>query len=298
MRPTPQPAPGQRQAGSSYDDQALQHRESGENFPVALRLLPRRHRDHLHAVYAYARTVDELGDSYAGDRTAALKELAADVDVLFGGGEPGQPVLRQLAPTVRARGLSKEPFVALIEANLQDQTVSRYATFAQLRDYCGLSADPVGRIVLEVFGQATPGTIARSDEVCTALQLLEHWQDVAEDRKAGRVYVPQEDLVEYGVDERELDASVAGPRLRELMRFEIERAAQLLAAGSSLVGLLRGWCRVAVAGYIAGGQATVVALRQTDGDVLSATARPSRPGTAARALGLLGPGLLRSRVVR
>ena len=272
---------------SSTGEEALRTRENAENFPVALRLLPRRHRDHLHAIYGYARMVDEIGDAYAGDRTARLHELAADLRTIWSGGQPSDAVLRRLAPTVRDRGMSAEPFERLIEANLQDQVVSRYETFADLRAYCALSAEPVGRMVLEVFGQATPEAIARSDQVCTALQLLEHWQDVGEDRRSGRVYLPQEDLRRYGVAEHDLDQQSAGPQLRELMRFEIERAGGLLDEGTAIVRQLQGWGKVSVAGFVAGGQATVSALRQTGGDVLGRSARPSRRTTAIRAVGLL-----------
>jgi squalene synthase HpnC len=271
----------------STGEEALRTREHAENFPVALRLLPRRHRDHLHAIYGYARMVDEIGDAFTGDRTARLLALAADLGTIWSGGQPSDAVLRRLAPTVRDRGMSAEPFERLIEANLQDQVVSRYETFDDLGRYCALSAEPVGRMVLEVFGQATPETIARSDQVCTALQLLEHWQDVGEDRRAGRVYLPQEDLRRYGVVEHDLDQRSAGPQLRELMRFEIERAAGLLGEGTAIVRQLQGWGKVSVAGFVAGGQATVSALRQTGGDVLGRSARPSRRTTAIRAVGLL-----------
>jgi squalene synthase HpnC len=285
-------------AGSSLDEVAWRARENGENFPVALRLLPRVHREHLHNVYAFARMVDEIGDSFPGDRSARLQEVAADLGTIWEGGQPIDHVLRRLAATVRARGLSAEPFRRLIDANLKDQVVSRYTTFVELRDYCRLSADPIGRMVLEVFGQATPETIARSDEVCTALQLLEHWQDVAEDWRAGRVYLPQEDLRTYCVDEHDLDQPAAGPQVRSLMRFEIERAAELLGKGSAIVGHLRGWGRISVTGFVAGGQATVSALRRTRGDVLSRSAQPSRTTTAVRIVSLLAAGATRRRAAR
>jgi squalene synthase HpnC len=272
---------------SPVDEGGWRIREKAENFPVALRFLPRRHRGHLHAIYAYARMVDEIGDAFAGDRTARLHELATDLRTIWSGDQPSDAVLQRLARTVHDRAMSPEPFERLIEANLQDQVVSRYQTFDDLRRYCALSAEPVGRMVLEIFGQATSETIARSDQVCTALQLLEHWQDVGEDRLAGRVYLPQEDLRRYGVGEHDLDQENAGPKLRELMRFEIERAAGLLGEGTAIVRQLQGWGRVSVAGFVAGGQATVSALRQTDGDVLGRSARPSRLTTAIRVLGLL-----------
>jgi squalene synthase HpnC len=272
---------------SSPDEGTLRTRENAENFPVALRFLPREHRDHLHAIYGFARMVDDIGDAFTGDRTARLHELATDLGRIWSGGQPSDAVLRRLARTVHDRAMSAQPFERLIQANLQDQVVSRYETFDELREYCVLSADPVGRMVLEVFGQVTPETIARSDQVCTALQLLEHWQDVGEDRRAGRVYLPQEDLRRHGVGEHELDQQSAGPQLRELMRFEIERAAGLLGEGTAIVRQLQGWGRVSVAGFVAGGQATVSALRETDGDVLGRFARPSRLRTASRAMRLL-----------
>ena len=272
---------------SSVDEGVWRIRENGENFPVALRFLPRQHRRHLPAIYAYARMVDEIGDAFTGDRTARLHALATDLGTIWSGDQPSDAVLQRLARTVHDRAMSTEPFERLIEANLQDQVVSRYETFDDLRRYCALSAEPVGRMVLEIFGQATPETIARSDQVCTALQLLEHWQDVGEDRLAGRVYLPQEDLRRYGVVEHDLDQENAGPKLRELMRFEIERAAGLLGEGTAIVRQLQGWGRVSVAGFVAGGQATVSALRRTDGEVLGRSARPSRLTTAIRVLGLL-----------
>ena len=179
---------------SSTGEEALRTRENAENFPVALRFLPRRHRDHLHAIYGYARMVDEIGDAFTGDRTARLHELSRGPRHDLGGRSAVGRRTAEAGPDGARPRMSAEPFERLIEANLQDQVVSRYATFDDLRGYCALSAEPVGRIVLEVFGQATPQTIALSDRVCTALQLLEHWQDVGEDRRAGRVYLPQEDL--------------------------------------------------------------------------------------------------------
>jgi squalene synthase HpnC len=258
-------------------------RERGENFPVVLRALPEDYRRDLHAVYAYARFVDEIGDSHSGDALARLAAVAADIERVWapepGGQEPVEPVLERLRTTVAARGLSAEPFRRLVAANVSDQEVSRYPTFDDLAGYCRLSADPVGRVVLEVFGQSTRETEELSDRVCTALQLLEHWQDVGEDRRAGRVYLPQEDLRAYAVTESDLDQRVAGAALRRLMCFEVDRAATLLAEGAGIVGRLHGWGRVSVAGYVAGGLATVDALRATGGDVLSRSARPTKVRT-------------------
>ncbi|MGB8960830.1 MAG: squalene synthase HpnC [Pseudonocardiaceae bacterium] len=257
-------------------DRALRRQQGAENFPVALRLLPAQLRTGLVAVYDVARVIDDLGDEAAGDRTALLTEFGRDLAKLWDGGPPKHAVLRQLAPVVASRGLDREPFERLIQANLVDQRVHRYATYAQLRGYCTLSADPVGRIVLALFDASTPTTTELSDRVCTALQLIEHWQDVAEDRRAGRVYLPQEDLAAFAVAETELAGTVASPALRRLMAFQITRAAELLDSGAPLIGLLHGWARLAVAGYLAGGRAALDALRRADGDVLAGPPRPRR----------------------
>lgn len=268
----------------------LVEREKSENFPVALAVLPRRHREALHAVYAFARTVDDVGDRSSGDRAALLHALDQQVTRTWAGEHLGDPVFDRLRSTVAGR-VPERYFHDLVQANLQDQVVSRYPTFDSLVGYCRLSADPVGRIVLAIFGQHAEPMLQLSDRVCTALQLLEHWQDVAEDRRAGRVYLPATDLLAYGVPDSDLLGTSATPALARLMRFEIERAAGILAAGTPLLGHLGGWAKVCTAGYVAGGQATVSALRRTGGDVLGRTGTPSRAGTAVRLLGLLAaPG--------
>jgi squalene synthase HpnC len=169
-------------------------------------------------------------------------------------------------------------------ANRQDQVVSRYQTFDELLAYCTLSANPVGRIVLRVFGALTPAREVLSDQVCTALQLAEHWQDVAEDFRAGRIYLPGEDLARFGVTEEDLAAPQASPQLRGLMAFEVERARQLLDKGAPLVGNLRGAARVAVAGYVAGGRAALAAIAGAGYDVLRVTPKPRRGRLVAEVL--------------
>jgi squalene synthase HpnC len=256
---------------------------SGENFPVALRLLPARHRRHLQAVYGYARAVDDMGDEAPpGERARLLDELEADLGRLyrFQGAAPGEPprlgVVRALAPVVAECAVPQQPFLDLIQANRQDQVVTRYATFGDLVGYCELSANPVGRIVLHVFGAVSPDRLVLSDRVCTALQLAEHWQDVAEDLRAGRIYLPAEDLSRFGVSEADLAADTASPEVRELMTFQVRRARELLDQGAPLIGNLRGAARVAVAGYVAGGRAALAAIAGAGHDVLRATPKPRR----------------------
>ena len=255
-----------------------------ENFPVALRLLPGRYRQHLTAVYGFARSADDMGDEAPPDeRLALLDELEADLGRLYqaGGEGPRLPVIQALGPAVAQCAIPAQPFLDLIQANRQDQVVTRYQTFEELLAYCRLSANPVGRIVLHVFGAATPPRERLSDLVCTALQLAEHWQDVAEDLRAGRVYLPDEDLAEHGVTEVDLAAPSASPQVRALIAVEVRRAAGLLDEGAPIVGTLRGFARAAVAGYVAGGRAALAAITASGCDVLAATPRPRKHRVAA-----------------
>jgi squalene synthase HpnC len=251
-------------------------RAEGENFPVASRALPRRVRAHMLSVYGFARLVDELGDSAPGDRLAALDWLERELQRTYDG-NPEHPLMARLAVTVRECALPREPFERLIEANRTDQSVSRYETWQQLRGYCALSADPIGEIVLGIFGKATPARIALSDSICTALQLAEHCQDVAEDFAAGRVYLPAEDLARFGATTADIDprAECDDTALRAVLAFEVQRARALLDDGAPLVGELRGRERLAVAAFLAGGRAALEAIERARYDVLSGPPRAS-----------------------
>ncbi|HEY1484939.1 MAG TPA: squalene synthase HpnC [Micromonosporaceae bacterium] len=257
-------------------DEYLRGREHTENFPVALRVLPREHRTHLATVYDVARVIDDLGDEAPGDRVALLTAFRDDLERIWLDGEPRTPVLRRLAPTVRACSLSRQPFVDLVEANLVDQVTEVYPTYADLLAYCELSANPIGRTVLELFGASTPERVALSDRICTGLQIIEHCQDVAEDRRAGRIYLPLEDLDRFGVAPEDLDAAETTKQTRQLVEFEAQRAIDLLIAGSPLIGRLRGWARLAVSGYAAGGHAAFTSLKRTNWDVMAHCAKIRR----------------------
>ncbi len=263
-------------------------RAAGENFPVALRMLPTGRRRYLMAVYRFARTTDDVGDQAPPEqRMRLLDDLEADVRRLYAGGadepgrggdgaEPRSRVVRRLGPAVTECGIPMQPFLDLVEANRQDQVVSRYRAFDDLLGYCRLSANPVGRIVLHVFGSFTEQRAELSDAVCTGLQLAEHWQDVAEDLRAGRVYLPGQDMDAFGCTERDLARASAPPQVRELIAFETGRARELLDAGAPLIGTLRGAARLAVAGYVAGGRAALAAIAAAGHDVLSQTPRPGK----------------------
>jgi squalene synthase HpnC len=254
---------------------AVMARAGSENFPVASRVLPRRSRSHLLAVYGFARLVDELGDSAPGERLAALDWVESDLDRAYQG-RAEHPLLVRLAPTLRECALPREPFVRLIEANRMDQRVSRYRSWAQLRSYCELSADPVGELVLDVLDLATPARIRLSSSICTGLQLTEHCQDVSEDLARGRVYLPSEDLERFGCTAADLAAERAGDSLRKVVAFEVARARGLLTGGAPLLDELHGRARLAVAAFVAGGRAALDALRRGDYDVLGARPRAGR----------------------
>jgi squalene synthase HpnC len=249
----------------------IEARAAGENFPVASLLAPRRARPHLRAIYRFARLVDNLGDEAAGDRVALLEELERELD-----GPPRTEIMRRLHETISACGLAREPFARLIEANRIDQERTRYETWDDLRSYCSYSADPVGRLVLGVYGRAAaPELVAMSDSVCTGLQLVNLVQDPPRDLALGRVYLPQEELRRFGVGEQEL----AGPltdRVASLLRFEAERARALLERGLPLRRALGGRAGLSIALYARGGLAALAALERAGWDVFSGRPAPTR----------------------
>ena len=224
---------------------------------------------------------DQSADDQSAERLRLLDELDDDLGRLYRGQAPRLEVIGQLAATVTECGLPRQPLRDLIQANRQDQLISRYQTFDDLAGYCELSANPVGRIVLYVFGAYTPRRAALSDHVCTALQLAEHWQDVAEDLRAGRIYLPAEDLKRFGCTPRDLAEPTAGPAVRALMSFQVARASALLSDGSPLIATLHGAARLAVAGYVAGGRAALAAIENAHYDVLAATPHPAKRRLAA-----------------
>ncbi|MFB9463372.1 squalene synthase HpnC [Streptomyces cinereospinus] len=292
------PRPGQRAvtgtAPPRTDDpeRATLDKATAENFPVAPFFLPRAWRADLTAVYGFARLVDDIGDGdlapggadarllgvppeRAEDRLALLDAFEADLRRVFDS-TPRHPLLRRLQPTVRRRSLTPEPFLGLIAANRQDQSVQRYETYGDLLAYCELSANPVGRLVLAVTGTSTPERIRRSDAICTALQIVEHLQDVAEDLGRDRVYLPAEDMRRFHVREADLAAPTAGASVRALIAYEAQRARDLLDEGAPLVGSVHGRLRLLLAGFVAGGRAAVRAIAAADYDVLPGPPAPGK----------------------
>lgn len=267
-----------------------------ENFPVAPFFLPRAWRDDLMAVYGYARLVDDIGDGdlapggadarhlgldpeQSDDRLAMLDAFETDLHRVFAttGQEPHHPLLRALRPTVRRRALTPEPFLGLIEANRQDQKVRRYATYGELAAYCELSANPVGRLVLALTGTTSPERVRLSDAVCTALQIVEHLQDVAEDLGRDRIYLPAEDMDRLRVTEADLARPSAGASVRALIAYESERASELLKEGIPLVGSVDGRLKLLLAGFVGGGRSALAAVSAAGFDVLPGPPKPTKP---------------------
>ncbi|MFJ5154671.1 squalene synthase HpnC [Streptomyces sp. NPDC088353] len=273
-------------------ERATLDKAAGENFPVAPFFLPRAWRLDLMAVYGFARLVDDIGDGdlapggadarllgvspgEAEDRLVLLDAFEADLRRVFDG-TPRHPLLRRLQPTVRRRSLTPEPFLGLIAANRQDQLVARYETYDDLLAYCELSANPVGRLVLAVTGTSTPERIRRSDAVCTALQIVEHLQDVKEDLGRDRIYLPAADMKRFHVQESDLAAPTAGASVRALVAYEAERARGLLNEGAPLVGSVHGRLKLLLAGFVAGGRAAVHAIAAAEYDVLLGPPKPGK----------------------
>jgi squalene synthase HpnC len=246
-------------------------RARGENFPVASLLAPRWARPHLRAIYGFARLVDNLGDEAEGDRRILLDALERELEA-----SPRSEIMQRLHVTIAARRLPLEPFRRLIEANRIDQVKTRHETWEEVREYCTYSADPVGRLVLGLYGRAgEPELVARSDSVCTGLQLVNFLQDPPRDLALGRVYLPQQDLRSFGVSDDDLAGPLTGS-VASLLRFEAQRARPLLEQGFALADTLGGRPGLSVALYARGGLAALAALERAGWDVFTRRPAPSR----------------------
>lgn len=229
-----------------------------ENFPVGSIVLPRRLRKPVHAVYAFARTADDIadeGNAESAERLRQLDELKAELDRIAQGGKPQTALMQRLHnEAIEPFQLPLQPFYDLLAAFSQDVVKTRYENFGELIAYCRLSANPVGRIMLHLYGQTDEVSMAQSDGICTALQLINFWQDVAVDWQKGRVYIPQEDLQKFKVSEEQIAAGKADFAFQRLMAHECQRAFQMLKAGSPLGKTLKGRIGFELRMIIVGGQ--------------------------------------------
>lgn len=214
-----------------------------ENFPVASFLLPKHLRRPIEAIYRFARGADDIADEGDASDAERLQELAAynaELDRIEHGELPHGDDFVTLASVIAEWRLPIQPFRDLLDAFAQDVVQKRYTDFAELLDYCRRSANPVGRLLLHLFDRASAENLHRSDNICSALQLINFWQDVAVDWGKQRVYLPQDDLARFGIDEQQIAEQRISPAWTALLDFQIERARRMLLDGAPLVRELPG----------------------------------------------------------
>ena len=257
-----------------------------ENFPIGSIFMPRSLRKHAFNVYAYCRVCDDLADE-TGDPQLSLRLLEWWREELHDcyANKPRHPVFQALRQTISEFDLPVQPFDDLISAFVQDQHVTRYATFGQLLDYCSRSANPVGRLFLCLLGYTDEPRRELSDFTCSALQLVNFWQDIAIDYTRGRVYIPQEDMERFSYSEDELCNGVVNASFGRLMRFEIDRTRELFDRGAALPGLISGPAAADVELFTRCGLALLRSIERRDFDVYRKRITVSKITKAALAAG-------------
>jgi len=241
-----------------------------ENFPVASMLLPARLRHPIAVIYRFARSADDFADE--GElppdrRLAQLDDYRQELGRLKDGVAPQQPLFAELGDIVRAYRLPLQLFHDLLDAFAQDVVKKRYADYAELTDYCRRSANPVGRLLLHLFDAASDKNLGHSDAICSSLQLINFWQDVAIDWRKGRVYLPQDELQRFGVSEAQIARGDAGGPWPALMRFQVERARALIGSGAPLGRALPGRIGLEIRTIVQGGLRILEKIDKAGGDV-------------------------------
>lgn len=240
-----------------------------ENFTVGSLFVPKILRRHLYSVYAFCRWSDDLGDE-TGDPVRAyrlLEDWENQLNACYEG-KASHPIYQALQETISEFHLPKEPFWRLIQAFKQDQIKTRYQTFTELLEYCQNSANPVGHLVLYLFGYQDKKRQELSDMTCTALQLANFWQDVAVDLLKGRIYIPREDMERFGVLESDLHLNQGTKNFKELMAFEVDRTRDMFLKGLELVKLVKGVLKIDLKAFTKGGLAVLDGIQKMDYDVL------------------------------
>ena len=241
-----------------------------ENFPVASVLLPARFRRPVALIYRFAREADDFadeGDAEAATRLEQLDRFRGDIQRIARGATPQIPWFAQLAAAIREHELPTSAFEDLLSAFSQDVVQSRYATYSDVLDYCRRSANPVGRLLLVLYGASGAAQLAWSDAICTSLQLINFLQDVAIDWRKDRVYLPQDEMTSYGVTDAQIARGEANENWRALMTFQVGRARALLAEGAPLGGAMKGRLGLEMRMIIAGGARILDKIERTGGDV-------------------------------
>jgi squalene synthase HpnC len=263
-----------------------------ENFPVATLLVPRALRPAIVAIYRFARAADDLADEgelSAASRLAALDRYGQALDAIAAGAPPDEPPFPALAAAIARHDLPLAPFHDLLSAFRQDVSIARYPSWDLLLDYCRRSANPIGRLLLRLYAAESPANLAASDAICTALQLINFWQDIAADWHRGRLYLPQEDLARFGVTEAHVAQARCDSAWRALLAFESARARRLLESGRPLTRALPWRLGLELSGVLAGGHRILDGIDATGGDVFRQRPRLSRADWAAVACNALFP---------
>lgn len=227
-----------------------------ENFPVASILMPRRLRRPVAAIYHFARAADDIADEGSladAGRLNQLDAFRAELDRIAAGVTPATPLFQNLAAEIHEHTLPMQPHYDLLDAFAQDVVKKRYENYDELLDYCRRSANPVGKLLLHLYGEATSVNLAYSDAICTSLQLINFWQDVTKDWQIGRVYLPQNELAQFAVSEQQIAQQVCDEHWRDLMNFQVKRARTLMLQGAPLGSLLKGRIGLEMRMIIAGG---------------------------------------------
>ncbi|MBI3902061.1 MAG: squalene synthase HpnC [Nitrosomonadales bacterium] len=241
-----------------------------ENFPVASILLPKRLRRPVEIIYNFARQADDFadeGDAANEERLAKLDAFRAELNRIANHETPQTPLFHDVAAIVAEFQLPLQLFHDLLDAFAQDVVKKRYANFDELLDYCRRSANPVGRLLLHLYEEATPTNLTYSDSICTALQLINFWQDVKKDYAIGRIYIPQDDMARFGVTEQHIAQGNPDKVWRDLMRFELNRASDMMKSGAPLGTLLTGRIGLEMRMIIAGGNRIIQKLRAANFDI-------------------------------
>ncbi len=240
-----------------------------ENFPVASLLLPARLRRPVELIYAFARSADDFADEGqqpAAARLAALAGYRDELRRIARGAPPETALFQALGATVAEFRLPLDPFFALLDAFSQDVVKMRYASFAEVLDYCARSANPVGALMLHLFEAATPERLRQSDAICSALQLVNFWQDVENDFARGRIYLPVDDMARFGVTERDIAEGHCTDAWRRLIVFQIERTRAMLESGAPLARALPGRIGLELRMIVQGGLRILEKLERAGGD--------------------------------
>ncbi len=241
-----------------------------ENFPVASILLPRNLRRPVAAIYHFARAADDIADEgnlCDQERLNQLGAFRAELDRIAKNQTPTTPLFQNLATTIRQHALPLQPFFDLLDAFSQDVVKKRYDNYGELLEYCRRSANPVGNLLLHLYNDANEVNIAYSDSICTSLQLINFWQDVEKDYAIGRIYLPLDEMQEYGVSEEQIANKIVDDNFRSLLEFQVDRARALMIKGAPLGSILKGRIGLEMRMIIAGGMRMLDKLEAANYDM-------------------------------